>query len=253
MLESLLEIETAYSMMKDNSGEEDKVNPLDSHYAKLKTDLHPLDKQCAEYELIRRYVENTHAPTHSTYKLEIDQVFRVRRQGEKRRFRPFNKLHNRMLLWHGSRTTNFAGILSAGLKIAPPDAPSSGYMFGKGIYFADMVSKSANYCFPSSANNTGLLLLSEVALGNMHELSAAKFIKSLPKNIHSVKGVGKTLPDPTEFEIREDGVFVPYGKPVTNDATNSALLYNEYIVYDPAQVNIQYLVQMKFNFHGNVR
>jgi hypothetical protein len=39
----------------------------------------------------------------------------------------------------------FAGILSQGLRIAPPEAPSIGYMFGKGVYFADMVSKSANY------------------------------------------------------------------------------------------------------------
>ena len=40
-------------------------------------------------------------------------------------------------------------------------------MFGKGIYFADMVSKSANYCFASHSNPRGLLLLCEVALGNM--------------------------------------------------------------------------------------
>ena len=40
-------------------------------------------------------------------------------------------------------------------------------MFGKGIYFADMVSKSANYCFASRSNPRGLLLLCEVALGSM--------------------------------------------------------------------------------------
>ena len=65
-----------------------------------------------------------------------------------------------MLLWHGSRTTNFAGIISQGLRIAPPEAPVTGYMFGKGIYFADMVSKSANYCQTSRSNNTGLLMVS---------------------------------------------------------------------------------------------
>jgi len=43
----------------------------------------------------------------------------------------------------------------------------TGYMFGKGIYFADMVSKSANYCFAQRNNPYGLLLLCEVALGNM--------------------------------------------------------------------------------------
>lgn len=28
-----------------------------------------------------------------------------------------------MLLWHGSRLTNWVGILSQGLRIAPPEAP----------------------------------------------------------------------------------------------------------------------------------
>lgn len=31
----------------------------------------------------------------------------------------------------GSRLTNFMGILSQGLRIAPPEAPATGYMFGK--------------------------------------------------------------------------------------------------------------------------
>lgn len=40
-------------------------------------------------------------------------------------------------------------------------------MFGKGIYFADMVSKSANYCSTDPANPKGLMLLCDVALGNV--------------------------------------------------------------------------------------
>jgi len=50
-----------------------------------------------------------------------------------------SELGNRQLLWHGSRLTNWAGILSQGLRIAPPEAPSTGYMFGKGVYFAGAV------------------------------------------------------------------------------------------------------------------
>lgn len=34
----------------------------------------------------------------------------------------------RMLLWHGSRLTNMVGILSSGLRVAPPEAPVTGYM-----------------------------------------------------------------------------------------------------------------------------
>ena len=55
--------------------------------------------------------------------VRILQIFEVDREGEGQQFEPFKALHNRQLLWHGSRTTNFAGILSQGLRIAPPEAP----------------------------------------------------------------------------------------------------------------------------------
>jgi hypothetical protein len=53
-------------------------------------------------------------------------------------------------------------VPSSGLRIAPPEAPVTGYMFGKGVYFADMFSKSANYCYPTPTAADGVLLLCEV-------------------------------------------------------------------------------------------
>lgn len=50
----------------------------------------------------------------------------------------------------------------SGLRIAPPEAPVTGYMFGKGVYFADMFSKSANYCYATRTAKDGVLLLCEV-------------------------------------------------------------------------------------------
>ena len=88
----------------------------------------------------------THAPSHSEWSLSIRHIYSVDRQGSLARFNPWQRLHNRKLLWHGSRVSNMMGILSEGLRIAPPEAPTTGYMFGKGLYFADMVSKSAQYC-----------------------------------------------------------------------------------------------------------
>lgn len=70
-----------------------------------------------------------------------------------------------MLLWHGSRLSNFVGILSQGLRIAPPEAPVSGYLFGKGIYLADMSEKSIHYC-RSFGSDTALILLIEGAIGD---------------------------------------------------------------------------------------
>lgn len=46
--------------------------------------------------------------------------------------------------------------------------------FGKGIYFADLVSKSAQYCYTDRKSPVGLMLLSEVALGEVYELKKAK-------------------------------------------------------------------------------
>ncbi|EFN84955.1 poly [ADP-ribose] polymerase [Harpegnathos saltator] len=246
MLDALLEMEVAYSLLRDKTDEQE--NPLDSHYKQLKTDIDVLDKKSEEFKMIEQYVKNTHAATHTQYELEIEDVFVVKRQGEEQRYKPFKKLPNRKLLWHGSRTTNFAGILSQGLRIAPPEAPVTGYMFGKGIYFADMVSKSANYCCTNSSNSTGLLLLCEVALGNIYERYQADYIEKLPKGKHSTMGRGQTHPDPENVYKTKDGVEVPYGEGVSANIKKSALLYNEYIVYDVAQVKVRYLIRMDFKY-----
>ena len=77
------------------------------------------------------YVKLTHGSTHTGFGLEVEEAFELDRQGEKERFHSHHATPNRMLLWHGSRLSNFTGILSQGLRIAPPEAPVSGYMFGK--------------------------------------------------------------------------------------------------------------------------
>lgn len=250
MLDNLLDIEVAYSLLRGGA-EDNKKDPIDINYEKLKTKIEVVDKSSKEAEIILQYVKNTHAATHNTYTLEVEEIFKIDREGEYQRYRPFQDLPNRQLLWHGSRTTNYAGILSQGLRIAPPEAPVTGYMFGKGVYFADMVSKSANYCHTSQSDPTGLLLLGEVALGNMYELKKASHITKLPKGRHSVKGVGRTAPDPSAT-VTLDGVQVPLGKGTNTNIDDTSLLYNEYIVYDVAQVNLKYLLKTKFNYQTSL-
>ena len=248
MLENLLEIEVAYSLLKSGDDNDKSKDPIDSHYDKLKTEISVLPRDSDNFKVLEKYVRNTHAETHTQFSLEIVNIFEIGRKGEAKRFKPFKKMHNRQLLWHGSRTTNYAGILSQGLRIAPPEAPVTGYMFGKGVYFADMVSKSANYCCTTRTNNTGLLLLCDVALGDMYERTQADYITKLPTGYHSTKGVGRTSPDPSKITTI-DGATVPYGTPVKDDAKDTALLYNEYIVYDVAQINAKYLFELKFNYN----
>ncbi|KAH9786488.1 poly (ADP-ribose) polymerase 2 [Citrus sinensis] len=198
---------------------------------------------------IAKYLLNTHAKTHSSYSVDIVQIFRVEREGETERFKKLSNSKNRMLLWHGSRLTNWTGILSQGLRIAPPEAPATGYMFGKGVYFADMFSNSADYCNASPAATAGVLLLCEVALGDMSELlSANSDADKLPDGKLITKGVGQTAPDPLEAETLEDGVTVPLGKPKEQLSSKGHLLYNEYIVYSVDQIRMRYVVQVNFKY-----
>uniref|UniRef100_A0ACD5TFQ5 Uncharacterized protein n=1 Tax=Avena sativa TaxID=4498 RepID=A0ACD5TFQ5_AVESA len=245
MLEALQDIEIA-SRLVGFDGDNDES--LDDKYKKLHCDITPLAHDSEDYKLVEKYLLNTHAPTHKDWSLELEEVYVLDRDGESNKYSRYkNSLHNKMLLWHGSRLTNFIGILSQGLRIAPPEAPVTGYMFGKGLYFADLVSKSAQYCYVDRNNPTGLMLLSEVALGDMHELKKATPMDKPPRGKHSTKGLGKTVPQESEFVKWRDDVVVPCGKPVPASTRASELLYNEYIVYNTSQVKMQFLLKVRFH------
>ncbi|XP_022758375.1 poly [ADP-ribose] polymerase 1-like isoform X2 [Durio zibethinus] len=245
MLEALQEMEIASRLVGFDVDSDDS---LDEKYKKLNCDIAPLPHDSEDFQLIEKYLLTTHAPTHTEWTLELEEVFSLERDGEFVNFTPYReKLNNRMLLWHGSRLTNFVGILSQGLRIAPPEAPATGYMFGKGIYFADLVSKSAQYCYTDRKNSVGLMLLSEVALGEVYELTKAKYIEKLPKGKHSTKGLGKKVPRESDFAKWKDDIIVPCGKPVPSNVKASELMYNEYIVYNAAQVKMQFLLKVRFH------
>ena len=240
---------------------------------------------------------------------------------------------NRRLLWHGSRLSNWAAIFARGLRVAPEEAPLTGYMFGKGIYFADMATKAAQYCF-APMDAIGVLSLCEVALGESygemypdsypyvpsltlshpllpslthadppptpltlpspplttpspltpHPASRLLYAPTPPSPLtdaslpprrllprpapyperltneyeaerqcrhakrHSTWGRGKTVPCPLESCTLpgECGVSVPKGRPEPSNVEGGSLLYNEFIVYDPAQVRQRFALQVKF-------
>ncbi|XP_032421927.1 poly [ADP-ribose] polymerase 2 [Xiphophorus hellerii] len=247
LLEALSDIQIAVKMAESNADSDE--HPLDRQYHALQCQLEPLDQSSHEFKVIERYLQSTHAPTHSDYTMKVLDVFSVDRGGESDNF--LSHLHNRTLLWHGSRLSNWVGILSKGLRVAPPEAPVTGYMFGKGIYFADMSSKSANYCFANQSHHVGLLLLSEVALGDSNELLDADYeAHKLPAGKHSTKGLGVTGPDPKNA-VTLNGATVPMGPGVKTGVSNSngySLLYNEFIVYNPAQTRMRYLLRIQFNY-----
>ncbi|KAI1346580.1 PARP-domain-containing protein [Xylaria sp. FL0043] len=258
MLDTLTDMEVANTIMNSNSKSSDaaSVHKLDAHFQQLKLkELAPLDHSSQEYKEIQKYLLGSSAPQHGM-KYRLQDIFRVERPGERERFGKSTKPikdSKRLLLWHGSRTTNYGGILSQGLRIAPPEAPVNGYAFGKGVYLADLSSKSANYCVSSMSGGVGLLMLVEAELSNpMYEIpsgDSAAAEKAKAKNCIATKGVGKPGPakwkDASCVNKQLKGVMMPDGKPV--DSTNSNggyLMLNEYISYNVEHLKIRYLLKV---------
>jgi len=241
LLQSLDDIVIANKLLE--KGEDSEKSEIDANYENLKCKIIPMTEEEKDYKIVNDYLMNSHASTHH-FKLKLEKAYRVEREGEKEKFT--KTIPNRTLLWHGSRLTNFVGILSQGLRIAPPEAPVTGYMFGKGVYFADMVSKSAQYCYHSTSDNTGLLLLCDVALGNCNDKLYADYnANQLPADKHSTKGCGRTAPDESST-ITFDGMKIPLGKGANSSVPNGSLMYNEFIVYDISQIRMKYLLKVKF-------
>jgi len=128
MLNNLLDIEIAYSILKtDTNNNSNNTDPIDQHFSKLNIEMEVLNRESEEFKRLVRCVAQTHADTHDSYRLVVRDIIKLKRDVEVDNLK-FKTLHNHRYLWHGSRLTNYAGILSKGLRIAPPEAPSTGYM-----------------------------------------------------------------------------------------------------------------------------
>ena len=103
-------------------------------YASLKCDLTPVPRDSAAYAAIAGYLRR------GWPECTLEAIFEATLAGQDEAFEPHRK-SNVHLLWHGSSLSNWAGILSGGLRIALPEAPVNGYNFDKGLYFAGVCAE----------------------------------------------------------------------------------------------------------------
>ena len=91
------------------------INPLDAHFANLNLkSMDAITPSSSEYEQLQEYITSTHGRTHAHLRHPtIQHAFRVDRHGEGEAWsnEGYDKLEDgeRLLLWHGSRSTNFGG------------------------------------------------------------------------------------------------------------------------------------------------
>lgn len=252
-LDELSNLSVAAKVVKTGASHKSNIHPLNSVYNDIATEIKPVSKNSKVWNMIKDYVHNTHAPTHSNYTVELLEIYEIQRNDERETFeKNYGSMDNRQLLWHGTRLTNYISILKQGLLLRPDVIPGTyitGKMFGYGIYAANSFSKSFNYTGANRSNPTACLFLGEFALGKTsNRLNSDYYISkdSLRKEgCDSTWGQGKTTPG--EYTTMDDGVIVPNGK-LTDSGKKGSLLYDEFIVYDQNQLNLRYIVKVKGNF-----
>ncbi|MBA43111.1 MAG: hypothetical protein CMF62_03765 [Magnetococcales bacterium] len=241
-LEILEELKNIAMTVKINK--KTKLNKYDAIYSKLDTEIKPLGKKTKMYSNLSEYVMNTHCPTHNL-NLEILDIYEINRKNEN-----FNtKLHNKTLLFHGSPLCNWCSIMKNGLYLDPSKlgVRITGKMFGYGIYWANAITKSFNYCGYQFQDNIGIIAVGEVALGDTLQRVNAdytinkKFLDDNKK--HSTHGMGNYSP-------KEDGkkmlrkTTIPCGK-LEKNKEQRYLWYDEFIIYDTSQYRLKYLMVLK--------
>ncbi len=238
MLEELCNLEVAGKILNSSI-------VVDSIYESLKIQITPIDKEDKVFYTIQKYIQNTHAQTHH-YKLEVLEAFELGKMYEEELEKEFACMDNHQLLIHGSRMSNFMGILSEGLRIPKSNQIVNGSILGRGCYFADCISKSFNYCCSCETNKIGFILLCDVALGLTKKVTQPTYDTPL-KNFNSIFAQGCTEPDINQFEtLRFDtDCIVPCGPMKSSDQKSSSFLYNEYVIYDKNRYRFRYLVKLK--------
>jgi len=174
-------------------------------------------------------------------------VWRVSRHDEDKRFKPYDKVANRKLLWHGTNCGVVASCLQGGLRIMP----HSGGRVGRGIYLASEHGKSSGYTRPGDMNGrrVGLMFLAEAALGDEHHITVDdSSLVAVPGGKDCVIALGAQEPDEADdavIMIEGRKVVVPQGKPKKrNIQTNFA--QSEYLLYNEAQHRIRYVCAFEF-------
>ncbi|KAJ3037243.1 hypothetical protein HDV00_001875 [Rhizophlyctis rosea] len=258
---SLMYLDSGSNLLLAAYARRTTLNPLDYIAHGLSCTLTPVPSSSHpdEFALIDEFIRPTSEPAGGNdfrENYDIVSLFRADRAGEVERFADFKETEGRKLLWHGSRLSNFMGILRQGLRVAPIEAPVTGYMFGKGIYFADTFAKSIGYAYSNMANSGtdayACLLLCEVAVGKPYEREDAEYMEKAPDGFDSTKGLGQWEPS-GEVVLCEDGVQVPRYPMVRSRLRKGDngrdkeryLQHNEYIVYNAAQVRIRYVVLVR--------
>jgi poly [ADP-ribose] polymerase len=206
------------------NGEADNVlfdAQVDGQYRSLGCEIVALDPASTAYREVERHVVDSQVKSKS---IRVKRIWTVHRPEERKRYRGGSgegKVGNEQRLFHGSRLSNWVGLLSRGI-LMPKLVGQFGVRrtdagwLGHGIYFGDAACTSATYATPGK-RRTQLLTVARVALGKPATFKKITWGMTEPPDgfdsCHGVRGSGSQFAD------------------------------DEFVVYDPAQYRMEHLVE----------
>jgi poly [ADP-ribose] polymerase len=201
-------------------GGETLTGTFNQKFHELNADIQFLEKTDPEWKRINDKIQKTRGHNHRGTSSKVVNVLQVRLGADAGRYESCS-VSNEDELFHGSRNGNILGITCKGLLIAPPEAPVTGYLFGKGIYLADSSTKSLNYSsgfWGGARNNNCFLFIVKAKLGKQLKMY----------------GTGYDAPQ----QCKRKGCDSAWG------VKGNYLIHNEFIVYTIQQARITHIVEI---------
>ncbi|XP_074640441.1 protein mono-ADP-ribosyltransferase PARP4-like isoform X3 [Tubulanus polymorphus] len=190
-----------------------------AQYKALRCDLELVQPDHSDFKNINNMIMKSLSQKVKS-KMEF-HIYKVHRSIESNEFT--KHISNQRLMFHGSPTNNFLGILSRGLLLPKAYIPTEMYngQLGHGIYFADSISTSLKYTHPGNGSRHQLIAVCEVALGKIKDYyNNAPDLKSAPPGFNSTQGVGTHKGNTSDFED------------------------DQYVIYDAKQQRLRYIIEI---------
>ncbi|MDQ2805770.1 MAG: WGR domain-containing protein [Chloroflexota bacterium] len=180
----LNQLQAALATLTAPAGTPGPSDPQRRRYDLLGADIAALPDRDPVYGWVQDYVKRT--AVHGT-RMRVRDIFAVTLPTERQAFTANPQGRGRVeTLFHGTHNANVRHILHSGLIC--PRTPSHGRMFGHGIYFANLASKSGGYC-TAGADVPHMMFLADVALGRIYTPpNAEPHLTTPPAGFDSVMG-----------------------------------------------------------------
>ena len=250
LIENIKNIKVTSNIIQQNANTKFKDKLL-TKYNELNCQITSIEKDNFKYDFISKYLTSS-SKIEEAPKFIIIGIYELNKENKNYK----SNLSNKKYLWYGTNLSNYVPLLKDGFKLPPNEAPKTAYNFGKGIYFSDMSIKSYFRC--KFQNGIGLMMLCEVALGDIEERNRGDY--NLPYTMknekNSIKVIGINVPYEGDNIIFDSDIILPLGDPVKldNKEKKTFFAYNEYVVYDVNQIKMKYLVMVKLdnNNYNNI-